>query len=76
MIINYDRTFIMIVDYDHKTFIVQATGPVFATPHFLNNLQKAQPVRVLLYDRLEKLEKNKQSSLQGLFVSYKENKVL
>jgi hypothetical protein len=26
MIINYNRIVIMIVNYDHKTFIVQATG--------------------------------------------------
>ncbi len=25
MIVNYDRTVITIVNYDHKTFIVQAT---------------------------------------------------
>ncbi len=26
MIVNYNRTVITIVNYDHKTFIVQATG--------------------------------------------------
>jgi hypothetical protein len=26
MIINYNRIVIMILNYDHKTFIVQATG--------------------------------------------------
>ncbi len=29
MIINYDRTVIEIVNYDRKTFIVQATGGRF-----------------------------------------------
>jgi hypothetical protein len=28
MIVNYDRTVIMIINYDHKTFMVQATGQI------------------------------------------------
>ncbi len=30
MIVNYNCTVIMMVNYDHKTSIVQATGYIFA----------------------------------------------
>ncbi len=35
-------TVITIVNYDRKTFIVQATGAAFKTFHFLRNLRIAQ----------------------------------
>ncbi len=39
MIVNYNHTVITIVNYDPKTFIVQATGLLFKYfwPHLKNN---------------------------------------
>jgi hypothetical protein len=49
---------------------------VFITIHFFTIYEWAQYARVLHITWLERLYRNKHSSLLGPFVSYNENKVL
>ncbi len=54
----------------------EASGAVFTTLHFLCYYKWAQYARVLHYARLEKLAREKHSSLFCPVVSYEEEEVL
>jgi hypothetical protein len=53
-----------------------ATVVVFTPLHLLHNLMNGPNKLVLHYTGLERLARDKQSSLLGRFVSYEENEVL
>ncbi len=54
-------------------FIVQATGALVKTLHFLHNLHLAQHARALDYTRPVRLASDKQTSLFGALISYEGN---
>jgi hypothetical protein len=54
----------------------QRLGAAITTLHFLCNLKRDPETRGLHYACLERLDREKHSSLLGLFISYKENKGL
>ncbi len=58
MIINYDCTVTMLVNYGHKTFIVRATGCVAPTFHD-GNVSKAQLSTFYLFQCLPMMRKEK-----------------
>jgi hypothetical protein len=65
-----------ICKFQRKLSVVNAApGTLFTTLHFLCNLWMDSKL-VLLYIRLERLAMDKDSSLLGPFVSYRENYVL
>ncbi len=58
---------------ENKVLWIQpAPGAVFTTLHFLCNLQKGPVSYSVLYTRLERLGKDKHSSLMGPFITYDE----
>jgi len=53
-----------------------APGLIFKTFHFLHNLQMSQYARVLDLTRVERLARDRHSSLLGPYENYKGNEVL
>jgi hypothetical protein len=56
-------------------FIVQATGALVKTLHFLHNLHSAQHARALNYTRPVRLASDKQTSLFGTLIRNEGNEV-
>ncbi len=57
-------------------YCIHAPGPVFTTLHFFITYELAQLARVLHYNRVEVLVRDKHSRLLEPFVSYAKNEVL
>jgi hypothetical protein len=59
-----------------KSVVNTVPGAVFRTLHFLCDFWMGEISFIVFYTRLERLARDKHSSLLRPFISYEENKVL